>query len=209
MCPCPVIAVTGSDGKTTTSTLIAEMLTRAGIRCHLGGNIGRPLLADAGTMSPEDAVVVELSSFQLMTMRKSASVAVVTNVAPNHLDIHRDMEEYVEAKRHVFAYQTPCDRVVLNLDNEITRGFIADAKGRVVRFSKQPLRQATAYIFQTAHLGKLERKNGKSAGNVGYFPARASQCGKLYGGDRRRVGPRTGGRHPPHGAGVSRRGAPY
>ncbi len=150
VCPCPVIAVTGSDGKTTTSTLIAEMLTRAGIRCHLGGNIGRPLLADAGTMSPEDAVVVELSSFQLMTMRKSASVAVVTNVAPNHLDIHRDMEEYVEAKRHVFAYQTPCDRVVLNLDNEITRRFMEDAKGRVMRFSKQPFAGDGVYLSEGA-----------------------------------------------------------
>ena len=150
VCPCPIIAVTGSDGKTTTSTLIAEMLTRAGIRCHLGGNIGRPLLADAGMMSPEDAVVVELSSFQLMTMRKSASIAVVTNVAPNHLDIHRDMEEYVEAKRHVFAYQTPRDRVVLNLDNDITRRFMEDAKGRVMRFSKQPFAGDGVYLSEGA-----------------------------------------------------------
>lgn len=95
VCPCPILAITGSDGKTTTSTLIAEMLTRAGIRCHLGGNIGRPLLDIADEIAPDDAAVVELSSFQLMTMKKSASVAVVTNVAPNHLDIHRDMAEYV------------------------------------------------------------------------------------------------------------------
>lgn len=139
VCPCPIIAITGSDGKTTTSTLIAEMLGRAGIRCHLGGNIGRPLLADADKMSPEDVAVVELSSFQLMTMQKSASVAVVTNVAPNHLDVHRDMAEYVDAKRRAFAHQSPSDRVVLNFDNEITRGFIAEAKGRVVPFSMQPL----------------------------------------------------------------------
>lgn len=139
VCPCPIIAITGSDGKTTTSTLIAEMLGRAGIRCHLGGNIGRPLLADADKMSPEDVAVVELSSFQLMTMQKSASVAVVTNVAPNHLDVHRDMAEYVDAKRRAFAHQSPSDRVVLNFDNEITRGFIAEAKGRVVPFSMYPL----------------------------------------------------------------------
>ncbi len=139
VCPCPIIAITGSDGKTTTSTLIAEMLSRAGVRCHLGGNIGRPLLADADKMSPEDVAVVELSSFQLMTMQKSASVAVVTNVAPNHLDVHRDMAEYVDAKRRVFVHQSPSDRVVLNFDNEITRGFIAEAKGRVVPFSMYPL----------------------------------------------------------------------
>ena len=150
VCPCPIIAVTGSDGKTTTSTLIAEMLTRAGVRCHLGGNIGRPLLADADAMSPDDAAVVELSSFQLMTMTKSASVAVVTNVAPNHLDIHRDMAEYVDAKRRVFAYQSQGDRVVLNLDNDITRGFLAEAKGRVMRFSKQPFDGDGAYLSDGA-----------------------------------------------------------
>ena len=145
VCPCPIIAITGSDGKTTTSTLIAEMLSRAGVRCHLGGNIGRPLLADADKMSPEDVAVVELSSFQLMTMQKSASVAVVTNVAPNHLDVHRDMAEYVDAKRRVFVHQSPSDRVVLNFDNEITRGFIAEAKGRVVPFSMQPLKGDGVY----------------------------------------------------------------
>ena len=145
VCPCPIIAITGSDGKTTTSTLIAEMLSRAGVRCHLGGNIGRPLLADADKMSPEDVAVVELSSFQLMTMQKSASVAVVTNMAPNHLDVHRDMAEYVDAKRRVFVHQSPSDRVVLNFDNEITRGFIAEAKGRVVPFSMQPLKGDGVY----------------------------------------------------------------
>ena len=150
VCPCPILAVTGSDGKTTTATLIAEMLTRAGVRCHLGGNIGHPLLADADTMSPEDAAVVELSSFQLMTMKQSASVAVVTNVTPNHLDIHRDMAEYVEAKRHVFAYQSSHDRVVLNLDNEITRGFMEEARGQLMRFSKHPFTGEGVYLLDGA-----------------------------------------------------------
>lgn len=161
VCPCPIIAITGSDGKTTTSTLIAEMLGRAGIRCHLGGNIGRPLLADADKMSPEDVAVVELSSFQLMTMQKSASVAVVTNVAPNHLDVHRDMAEYVDAKRRAFAHQSPSDRVVLNFDNEITRGFIAEAKGRVVPFSMYPLEGDGVYrkdgAIWVSMNGKTER----------------------------------------------------
>ncbi len=155
--------MTGSDGKTTTSTLIAEMLTRAGVRCHLGGNIGRPLLADADGMSPDDAAVVELSSFQLMTMRKSAPVAVVTNVAPNHLDIHRDMAEYVDAKRRVFAYQSPDDRVVLNLDNEITRGFAAEAKGHVLCFSKKPFDGDGAYLADGAIWMRADGKTEKSA----------------------------------------------
>lgn len=150
VCPCPIIAITGSDGKTTTSTLIAEMLTRAGVRCHLGGNIGHPLLAEADMMLPDDAAVVELSSFQLMTMKKSASTAVVTNVAPNHLDIHRDMEEYVDAKRNVFAYQTSADRVVLNLDNDITRHFGREAEGHVFYFSKQPFTGDGVYLADGA-----------------------------------------------------------
>ena len=139
VCPCPITAITGSDGKTTTSTLIAEMLTRAGIRCHLGGNIGHPLLTEADDMSPADAAVVELSSFQLMTMEQCASTAVVTNVSPNHLDVHRDMAEYVDAKRRVFARQGPGDRVVLNMDNDITRDFAAQAPGQVMGFSKYPI----------------------------------------------------------------------
>ena len=85
VCPCPIIAVTGSDGKTTTTTIIAELLRAAGRTVHLGGNIGHPLLADTGGMAAEDLAVLELSSFQLMTMTRSPHIAVVTNLAPNHL----------------------------------------------------------------------------------------------------------------------------
>ena len=99
VCPCPIIGITGSDGKTTTTTIIAGLLRAAGKTVHLGGNIGHPLLAEAETIRPEDVAVVELSSFQLMTMQESPGTAVLTNLAPNHLDIHTDMEEYVEAKR--------------------------------------------------------------------------------------------------------------
>ena len=101
LCPCKIYAVTGSDGKTTTTTLISEMLRRAGKTVHLGGNIGKPLLPEIGTVSPDDVAVVELSSFQLISMRRSPQVAVVTNVAPNHLDVHASMEEYVEAKMSI------------------------------------------------------------------------------------------------------------
>ena len=98
VCPCPVLAVTGSDGKTTTTTIIAELLKAAGRTVHVGGNIGHPLLSEAGTMAPEDLAVLELSSFQLMTMTRSPHVAVVTNLAPNHMDVHVYFEEYIAAK---------------------------------------------------------------------------------------------------------------
>ena len=101
VCPCKIIAVTGSDGKTTTTTLIAEILKHAGRRVWLGGNIGTPLLPVAEKMEPDDIAVVELSSFQLMGMTRSADVAVVTNLAPNHLDVHKDMAEYIAAKQNV------------------------------------------------------------------------------------------------------------
>ena len=137
VCPCEMIAVTGSDGKTTTTTLISELLKAQGYTVHLGGNIGTPLLCRADEMSPSDYAVVELSSFQLMTMKKSPRTAVVTNVAPNHLDIHRDMEEYVDAKRNVFRNQGPDGLAVFNLDNDITRGFAEEANGRVALFSRR------------------------------------------------------------------------
>ena len=98
LCPCTTIAVTGSDGKTTTTTLISEMLKAAGKTVWLGGNIGTPLLPRLDEMKAEDFAVVELSSFQLMDMQHSSHIAVVTNLAPNHLDMHKDMDEYVDAK---------------------------------------------------------------------------------------------------------------
>ena len=118
--PCHLIAVTGSDGKTTTTTLIAEMLRAAGKTVWLGGNIGTPLLPLARQMKKEDFAVVELSSFQLMDMRCSPQRALITNLAPNHLDIHKDMEEYVDAKKNIFRYQKEGDLLVLNADNPIT-----------------------------------------------------------------------------------------
>ena len=120
VCPCLLIAVTGSDGKTTTTTLIAEMLKAAGKTVWLGGNIGVPLLPLCRQMGEEDFAVVELSSFQLMDMRRSPHVAVITNLAPNHLDVHRDMDEYVWAKQNIYRFQTASDKLIVNLDNAIT-----------------------------------------------------------------------------------------
>ena len=137
VCPCPIIAVTGSDGKTTTTTIIAELLRAAGNTVWLGGNIGHPLLCDAEGMQPHDYAVLELSSFQLMTMDRSPHIAVVTNLAPNHLDIHRDMAEYVAAKENIFRHQTAGDIAVFNADNAITAEQSTRAAGRSRRFSRQ------------------------------------------------------------------------
>ena len=130
LCPCKIIAVTGSDGKTTTTTLISEFLKAAGKTVWLGGNIGTPLLPVCGKISEDDIAVVELSSFQLMDMERSAHVAVVTNLAPNHLDMHKDMNEYVEAKKNIFKYQTSADKLILNADNAITAAFVGNGVTR-------------------------------------------------------------------------------
>ena len=135
VCPCHTIAVTGSDGKTTTTTLISEMLKAAGYKVWLGGNIGTPLLPLCRQMKPEDYAVVELSSFQLMDMERSPERAVVTNLSPNHLDVHKDMDEYVEAKKNVFKFQDETGLLVLNADNAITDGFTGNGVTR--KFSRQ------------------------------------------------------------------------
>ena len=137
VCPCPKIAVTGSDGKTTTTTIIAELLRRAGRTVHLGGNIGHPLLAETGSMKPEDVAVLELSSFQLMTMTRSPHIAVVTNLAPNHLDVHKDFQEYIDAKENIFTHQSVEDIAVFNADNPYTLEEASRAMGRARLFSRQ------------------------------------------------------------------------
>lgn len=123
LCPCKIIAVTGSDGKTTTTTLISELLKAAGKKVWLGGNIGTPLLPVCDQISTDDIAVVELSSFQLMDMERSANVAVVTNLAPNHLDVHKNMAEYIDAKKNIFKHQGTSDKLILNADNAITADF--------------------------------------------------------------------------------------
>ena len=135
VCPCSILAVTGSDGKTTTTTLISEMLKADGKKVWLGGNIGTPLLPLVRQMHAEDYAVVELSSFQLMDMCHSPARAVITNLAPNHLDVHKDMAEYVEAKTHIFRYQGKTDLLILNADNAITAQMAGP--GKTAFFSRQ------------------------------------------------------------------------
>ncbi len=137
LCEAPIYAVTGSDGKTTTTTIVAGLLDAAGIRTFVGGNIGRALLPYVHDIKAEDAAVVELSSFQLTQMTQSPHVAIVTNVAPNHLDWHTDMQEYIEAKRNLVAHQKATDRAVLNHDNETTLEFAANCNAPVWQFSRK------------------------------------------------------------------------
>ena len=137
VCPCTIIGVTGSDGKTTTTSVIAEMLKAAGKTVHLGGNIGRPLLPEIRDVKPEDVAVVELSSFQLISMRRSPNVAVITNLSPNHLDVHKDMDEYVNAKKNVLLHQNAFGRTVLNADNALTAACAADTRGMTYMFSRR------------------------------------------------------------------------
>ncbi|HHT76409.1 MAG TPA: UDP-N-acetylmuramoyl-L-alanine--D-glutamate ligase [Clostridiaceae bacterium] len=135
LCPARIIAVTGSDGKTTTTTLISEILKAEGYNVHLGGNIGTPLLDRIETIESSDFVVLELSSFQLMTISQRCNVAVITNISPNHLDFHSDYEEYISSKMNIFRSQTLFDRLVINADNDITKEFIGQQKGSLSCFS--------------------------------------------------------------------------
>ena len=146
VCPCSIIAVTGSDGKTTTTTMIAELLRASGRTVHVGGNIGKPLLVEAGDMDPTDSVVLELSSFQLMTMTKSPHICVVTNLSPNHLDMHKGMEEYVASKENIFLHQSAGDVAVFNLDNDITREQSGRALGEVRMFSRRSTVENGVYL---------------------------------------------------------------
>ncbi|MBQ4110412.1 MAG: UDP-N-acetylmuramoyl-L-alanine--D-glutamate ligase [Clostridia bacterium] len=136
VCPSKIIAITGSDGKTTTTTLISEMLKEQGYNVHLGGNIGKPLLCETPEIKPEDFTVVELSSFQLQTMKKSADVAVITNITPNHLDYHKSMEEYTEAKKNVYKFQNENGILVLNFDNDLTNEIGKSEKRNIRYFSR-------------------------------------------------------------------------
>ena len=135
MAPCKIIGVTGSDGKTTTTTLTYEILKNAGYKVYLGGNIGIPLFTKLSEIEPDDIIVLELSSFQLMGMEISPEIAGITNITPNHLNIHKDYQEYIDAKKNIFKYQDENGVLVLNADNDITNSCRDEANGKVIMFS--------------------------------------------------------------------------
>ncbi|MEO2508861.1 UDP-N-acetylmuramoyl-L-alanine--D-glutamate ligase [Clostridium paraputrificum] len=144
-CKGKVYGVTGSDGKTTTTTIISKLLIEDGYKTWVGGNIGTPLFAQIEEIDEKDMVVLELSSFQLMTMNSPIDVAVCTNLAPNHLDMHKDMQEYIDSKKNIFLYQEENEVLVVNRENEITYGFEKEAKGEVREFSSKRVLQNGSY----------------------------------------------------------------
>lgn len=137
LCPGKVIGITGSDGKTTTTTLIYEILKQNGYNCYLGGNIGTPLFTKLSEMTPDDIVVLELSSFQLMGMEISPEISVITNITPNHLNVHSSYEEYIDAKKSIYKYQDEKGILVLNYDNPVTKNLDKEANGKVIFFSSK------------------------------------------------------------------------
>lgn len=165
MCPCKIVGVTGSDGKTTTTSLINAILKKAGYNTFLGGNIGTPLFTKLLDMKPEDILVLELSSFQLMGMEISPDIAVITNITPNHLNIHKDYEEYIEAKKNIFKYQDEKGVLVLNYDNEITRNCEKEANGKVIFFSSKN-KLDNGYIVDEDVIKECEDKIRKHILNV-------------------------------------------
>lgn len=152
LCPCKIYAVTGSDGKTTTTTIIAELLAGSGKTVYKGGNIGKALLPLIEQINDDDAAVVELSSFQLMSMRKSPDVGVITNVAPNHLDVHGTMEEYIDCKKNLILHQNAFSRTVLNADNEITSDLSSIVRGKLVKFSLETMPECGAFLDSNGFL---------------------------------------------------------
>lgn len=147
-CPGKVYGITGSDGKTTTTTIVYNILKEMGYKAWIGGNIGTPLFAEIEEMTEEDKVVLELSSFQLMTMKQSMNVALITNITPNHLDIHKDMDEYVEAKENIFKYQKKGSVLVLNKDNELSDNMDKKAHNNIRKFSTKEDIKEGAYFTE-------------------------------------------------------------
>lgn len=169
LCPGKVIGITGSDGKTTTTTLIYELIKAKGYNCFLGGNIGTPLFTKVNEMTPDDIIVLEMSSFQLMGMTISPDIAVITNITPNHLDYHTDLEEYIEAKTNIFKYQTQENTLILNFDNPITRELGKKAKSKIIYFSDQ-VRLDNGYIVDENKIKLCENKLRKHILNTNDIP---------------------------------------
>ena len=166
LCPCRIIAVTGSDGKTTTTTIISELLKEAGYTVHLGGNIGKPLLCDVPKMKPEDIAVLELSSFQLHSMFCKPCVSVITNISPNHLDKHKDYRDYIDAKKSIYQYQDSRDVLVLNADDDLTPEFAAEAKSAIRYFSVKKMPEKGLY-FDGVTIFRVNHRNGQALMKAG------------------------------------------
>lgn len=155
MAPCKIIGITGSDGKTTTTTLTYELLKNAGYKVYLGGNIGIPLFTKLSEIKPNDFIVLELSSFQLMGMEISPEIAAITNITPNHLNIHKNYQEYIDSKKNIFKYQNENGILVINADNELTSNCKNEANGKVIMFSSEK-KLENGYIVENGIIKKCE-----------------------------------------------------
>ena len=159
ICPCKIYAITGTDGKTTTTTIVAKTLEKAGKKVFLGGNIGTPLLPQIENITENDVAVVELSSFQLISMRKSPDVAAVTNIFEDHMNVHKDMAEYIGAKINILAHQNAFSKAVLNFDNEETKKLSHFVRGKLVYFSRKEKLENGAFLSDDGYL--CYKENGK------------------------------------------------
>lgn len=139
LCPCKIIGVTGTKGKGTTTSLIYEILKASGKKAFLAGNIGVPYLEILPKLSEKSLVVLELSSFQLIDVKKSPNIAVILNITVDHLDWHRDKKEYVEAKKNIVKFQDKDDFAVINKDYSAPKKFAKETRAKVVFFSKKTL----------------------------------------------------------------------
>lgn len=166
LCPARIIAVTGSSGKTTTASIIADALQRSGSKVWLGGNIGRALMPDIEKMAPDDWVVCELSSFQLISMRCSPDIAVITNITPNHLDMHRDMDEYIAAKRNIFTHQSAFGRLIINADCPTVGSFAGEQRGACLSFSRRQQPHWGAYADRSSDIFFSDRGKSRRIMNI-------------------------------------------
>jgi len=161
--PGPIVAITGSNGKTTTTTLAGEVLARGGIPTLVGGNIGTPAISLVGRATPETSVVLEVSSFQLETIDTfRPKVAVILNITPDHLDRHRTFQAYVEAKARIFENQQASDLAVLNEDDETCRTLRDRTKGQVFWFSRKKEVQRGTWVKD----GQIVFRDGQSQREV-------------------------------------------
>lgn len=179
-CPCKIVGITGTKGKGTTASLLYKMLKIGYKRgkVFLGGNIGMPALEFLDELSHDDLVILELSSFQLQDLNCSPHIAIVLAITPDHLDHHRDFEEYIDAKKNIVRFQTVADFVVLDIDNEISRGFAKGTKAKVLRVSiKKPVEEGGflklgSLIIKKSGRGKAENAGGARGmiiGEKGYI----------------------------------------
>lgn len=157
-CPCPIVGITGTKGKGTVSTLLFEILKAFKKRVFLGGNIGKSPMEFLDELIPRDLVILELSSFQLQDLQKSPHIAVVLGITPDHLDHHKNIDEYIDAKRNIVRFQGPKDFAVLDIDNKLSASFVANTKAKSLSISLEKSQAEGGFL----KVGSFIIKRGKT-----------------------------------------------